>query len=583
MGTLFLNMPILELMVVSISLVVISVLLSNGAALERYYPIAIASVAFSLLFHREFISPHLIGWDVFGEFYVSQLTNAGSRWDPSVVFGDRNLSNYNAMLSVTVLPTLYSRLTGVQPELVLKMGYLPVCLMTPVVLYCAYRRMFGNRIAFLASFYFVLLPIFSGLSSRRQMIGEFVLACLILLLVKTGMPPRQRQALVIVLGAVLVFSHYSLAYIFLFWMFFVWLVPSARKSQVGSWNLSRKRVITTVLVVLLCVITFGWYTIASISPSSTLVNLGSRVSSSFVTDFFNPEAKEGVYQSVSPGFRDPFSVEFVDSVISKIPYFFILVGAIVLFKKRSTTAFEREFNSLILATGSMVLLVIALPQVASAFVAERFYHVAVFVLAPLCILGGKVLFDRLLKTLRRMQLTRRVPRAPYLSLQLVSVLLIVIFLFKVGFVYSAVGDLRWASPSLSFLAMKNSGDDLVRARLYDSYVPEEDVFGARWLSTKLGGSTEVRADLTASGHVLRGYGLMLIPLDHTISNRTRVHDGEYIYLSYLESTGVLRERTQELEVSKFDARGYLEMDRIYENGAVGIYMSLANTTISSLP
>ena len=89
------------------------------------------------------------------------------------------------MLSITVLPTVYSNMLGMDPTWVYKIIYPLIFALVPVGLYALWQPYIGKKFAFLAAFLFMAQSTFftEMTALNRQMIGElfFVLLLLVLL------------------------------------------------------------------------------------------------------------------------------------------------------------------------------------------------------------------------------------------------------------------------------------------------------------------------------------------------------------------------------------------------------------------
>ena len=80
-------------------------------------------IALGLVFQVSLVSNYIVpyGGDSPAEFYVFQNVQLNAHWNPVFAFpGDQGLGRFNAMLSVTALPTVYSNMLGLDPSLVSK-------------------------------------------------------------------------------------------------------------------------------------------------------------------------------------------------------------------------------------------------------------------------------------------------------------------------------------------------------------------------------------------------------------------------------------------------------------------------------
>ena len=573
-GASFTSTPLLLLMVIAIIILVILSLFLNSLKSLRFHSFILLIIALSLLLQKEFISNYFVGWDVFGEYNVFQVTQTNFQWNPIFPFNETALSLYNSMLSVTVLPQIYSSLLMISGELVFKFIYLLIFSLVPVILYQAYNEKYGKSIAFLSVFYFILFPRFIGLASRRQMIAELFLALIILLLLSKRIAPIKRKILLLIFAAALIVSHYSIAYIFLFSIFFTWvLLIAIEKRGLIRWDVISKKNITGGFLLSILIILVLWYLYVSPTPIQELLRNLTNLFSSIFTDFFNPESRG----HISGIFTVASNLQLFNSIISKFVYIFIGLGFIKIFWNYKQKDFDWEYGFMVTANVLLVILVIVVPFLAPTLLADRFFHVALFYLAPISIIGGKTFFESLIKIfykpkLNALNISRRIKRIRNLSIWLLSIYLIVIFLFNIGFIYELAGDVP-SSRSISFMRMKNSDNAKILADFYNGYTPKQDVYGAVWLSKVMNNNFEVIADYTSAKQVLRGYGLIHVFWRNYLSNDTVIPANTYLYLRTLNLKGIIIGRSQNVE--SIDYQNLTKnVNKIYSNGATEIYMGL---------
>jgi len=568
-GALLTNSLLLSIMISAIVVLVMATALSRRLIPHELYVIVILVIAISLMFQSEFISKYLMGWDVFGEFYVFRVTNANSFWNPALPLPVEELLDFNAMLSITILPTIYSSLLNIQGDLIFKVVYLLLYSLVPVSLYQMYKQEFGKSIAFLSAFYFVLFPRFYS-EERRQIIGELFLVLLIFLILAKDVDLGKKRILLYIFGAALVVSHYSISYIFMFSILFAFVFMSiANRISKTKYNLGKKSVINSSFVILIFVLNFSW----ALVSHPTVINLFEfvgYVASSFTTSFLSLETRgDRVSEFFAPDYSSMSLTNKADYIINKIPYILIIIGFIVLIKKmraRAKMNTPLEYLPLVSANISMLLMVTVLPFFAPAFLTHRFYHVSLLFLAPICVLGGETFLMYILKPLIDMK------RARSICLVILYIIFVVIFLFKVGFIHEVTGDVP-ISRSVSFTRIKTSHDPEITTMFYNAYVPEQDVYSAIWLSDMTNRNSTVYADLIASQHVLRAYSMTIIEWDCLLNNNTAIGTNAYIYFRHLNVDESLREQGMFSNTTRL----YSQLrwtNKIYSNGDSEIHYSL---------
>lgn len=569
-GAISANTWILLLMIVAIAVLAVVAIFYRKSMPSEFYPIAILIMAISLIFQVEFVSKNLFGWDVFGEFYVFKLTVTNSLWNPALSIQDYVLANYNSMLSLTILPTIYSELLNIPGEWIFKIVYFLLYAFVPLSIYQMYKQDFGKSTAFLSAFYFVLFPRFYG-EEKRQIIGELFLVLLIFTILNRNIIPRKKQFLLIVFGAALVTSHYSISFLFLFCILFAWAIASVKgKLSTTKTNLGQRKIISARFLLLMLVLNISWYALVSPSIGNTVTGLANHVITSFSSDFSNLDTRGGtVSDFVAPDFSGISLTYKANYVINKIPYLLIIVGFIALIVNRGKKKIQMEYFPIVLAVISILLMTLFLPFFANAFLAERYYHVSLIFLAPVCFYGGIELTKLVLKPFTNAK------RARSVSLRILCLLFVLIFLFKVGFVNEITGDVGvGVSRSISFTRLKTSTDPQILKSFYEPLVPESDVCSARWLSSVTAYNSKIYADNTADEHVLRAYTMRIVEWQDILSNGTTIDPDAYVYLRSLNIQGFLVGHGGQISNMTEISNQLSWADKIYSNGGSEVYLTV---------
>ena len=181
---------------------------TNGS--EGRNALAVLLVALALLLGTSLRDWHLIGHDIFQEFYYFQLTDVARFWD---IRADDNA--YNACLSVTLFPTLLHALTGISPvwlfKLVLPVLFAPVS----VGVYAAVRRYAPAHLAVLAAILMMAFPTFiiDLPYLLRQGMAFLFVAGFLLVASGTGRSQRLIRSEAVLMGLGVVLCHYSTTYV----------------------------------------------------------------------------------------------------------------------------------------------------------------------------------------------------------------------------------------------------------------------------------------------------------------------------------------------------------------------------------
>jgi len=543
----FQNNFLLLLMIVAISVLIVLSIVSEKLVSPKFYPLLLIIIAIALLFHASLISKYLYGHDIQSEYFVFRLTEDNSRWDP-VINASRIFDRLNSMLSVTVLPAIYSSILNMEGAWILKVIYPLIFSFVPLGLYQLYQMQFGKKVAFVSTFFFMANSVFftEMLGLARQMIAELFYVLLFFVLLNKKMNPLSKWACFIIFSFALVVSHYSLSYVFLFFIFLAWLSLFLLKNKTSG--------ITASSVALFFIILFSWYIYVSRSgPFNVFVMVGNIVFRNFFSEFFNPGSRgEITLRGLGMESASSFG-NLIGRIFAYATEFFIVVGFIALITKRKKMNFDKEY--IVISSLNMALLVmcIAAPYFASSLNMTRFYHIQLFFLAPFCILGSEIFFRFIKANLKTES-----------CIALILIVLIPFFLFQAQLVYEVTGDDSWSIP-LSKYRM-----DAIHYMLL-GIIDEQDAFGAQWLSKNIDvWSTPIYADVKSKFYVMASYGKIDRDRVDTLSNNTEVVAGGIVYLGRINKNGIMWGSTgwwNTTEISPLLSN----MSKIYSNGGCEIY------------
>jgi uncharacterized membrane protein len=583
---------IILLFLVIITSAIVFLTLSERIVPRVAYPLAILAITMFLLFHTTLISNYIIGYDVHLEFYLANLTLNKGAWDLTIPH------EYNAMLSITVLPVIYSTFLSLDLNWTFKIIYPLIFSLVPLSLFSTYKRLTSSRIAFLAVFFFMSMDVFffTMLGLDRQMIGELFFALLILLMVDDKIELPKKTLLFVIFSAGLVVSHYALTYVFLFCILAAFYISRFMKRS----GIKHPRVLSGGLALGCVALALFWYVAIAPTPFDALAATFNHI-------------RQGLLTSASaPGVSGlmPSSISVLHSASQYIFYglqlsiVIGLFGALFLYKKMN---FDELYLSLSILCFFIMVLCIVIPSFAAGLVVSRFYHIASFLLAPFVVLGVLTFVDKVLN-IRRLFSVSKIRTVlnlkAYFSgirahakfkgenstdlkvrtagLFLVCLLVVTLFLFQVGFFYEISGD-RPSSLPLSWERLHNNPNRAMD--IWVAQTPDQDVYGAKWLSVYRGNISRVYSDYPASTLVLTSYGLV-----QTVFFSAEKRFGTWDYLLY---NGSLRPavdsyvyfRTinvvygevespygQKLDTSSFSP--FLsQCNRVYDNGGSELYKS----------
>lgn len=171
--------------------------------------VALYAMTAAVLLLSSMRSAYPYGYDIQSEFQVFTSTLQHGIWH---VPKDGNA--YASMLSITVLPTTLTQLTGISPALVFKACYPLVFALFPVLVFVSVRRWFPDRAALVGALVVVVQGIYAAdiTGLARQEIGLVFFALFVVTAFDPALERRWRQLLALVAFTGMAVSHYSTAY-----------------------------------------------------------------------------------------------------------------------------------------------------------------------------------------------------------------------------------------------------------------------------------------------------------------------------------------------------------------------------------
>jgi len=540
------------------SIIFIFSTLSEKITPSKLYPFILFILSIALLLSGPLVDNHLVGQDEHTELYVSKLTQKNLKWsrlqNPLPLI---DTLQTNAMLSVTILPVVYSQLLGIELSWLWKLLYPFIFSLIPLGLYQIYSTQAGikKKDAFLAALLF--FSYIAGLVSYggtptpgKQEIATFFFTLLILVLLNNKFSTK-RNLLLMIFGSAMVVSHYTTSYIFIFIIFFAWIYLTITKKQGSK--------ISTRFVFFMFIAAFVWYIYGGESaPFDNLLNVGQHIYETLYTDFFNPQARGETVLAGLGAANPPSLMHRVSSIFFYTVEFFIAIGFVKLLFKWKKMDFDKEYVAISIMSMSILALCILLPNFANAYGAERFFGTTLIALAPLFVVGVKSLCWFITKK-----------KIKIYSLSLILMILVPFFLFQVAFMYEVARDDPF-SLLLSRYRM-NTVD------LYTRILFTQDIFGARWLSIYTNLTTAgniIYSDSVSAAKSLTSYGLINGGYVRPLYNTTKILYGEFIYLSRVNNIDGVICVDSGWNVS--DIASVLEdINKIYSNGECAVYKGVS--------
>jgi uncharacterized membrane protein len=579
LGVLYLNVSFILLSCSIIAILCVMSIGSKRLVPENLFPFLIFSISISLMCLVILTSKYIVGWDANLEYYVFRLTQINGHWG----FLNANINplialNFNSMLSITLLPAIYSAMMNANGEIVFKILYPFIFSLIPLALYRIFEKQFGKLIGLLSTLFFIFTSsAFYGLeplSLDRQIVGEFFLLLSVFLLVDRTIPMTKRRLLLVAFGVALAVSHYSLAFLYLSFVVLVFIVSKIKP------KIDRTINFMTIVLLLLFVLTFSFYAFYSNSVLPTLANAIKAVVYGLSTG--NTHVGAGTATNLYSVPQVFTAATWINLAMLIIPNLLLIIGILVIILKPKGTGISDQFRIMSIAAAIVLAASTIVPSFATSFNFSRFYAITILFLSPCFVFGGQTLLVTIRKTWTKIKrsLKRQIDsksKNMNIAFLLIAIILGGYFLSQLGFVNRVTGD-KIKSYYIDFDRIQASDEAQVKVIfLVGAYIPEQDVSSAVWLLNHKVATAKVYADGASESHALISYGLIPDKLILPLTNATTPEQFTLIYLSSLNVVyGVIT--TSSESSSTFGAFNTSEIspllnnsNLIYSNGASEIW------------
>jgi len=554
-GTILMNAggdnSLLLLMIVVVPILALSVVLSYKKFSFDIFPIALLTIYIAILFATWLTTNYILGYDSHFEFYSFKLTDNASLWNPVRSFIE--IDKGNAMLSITVLPTIYSKIINLDGTWIFKIVYPLLASLVPLGLYQLYLTQTRKEIAILGTFFFISNAL-DGLGSIKQWIASIFYVLLFFIMFSNKMSPLKKKILFIIFSGALVVSHYAISHLFLFIIFFTWAISLFFK-KTAKVKLS--------FILISSSMAFAWYIFTEQSAVfDAVIHVAENIYRNLSNELFNPESRGATVMTGLGLIGPPTYIHLIGRLFFYLTEFLIVIGFATFLMKRRKMDFDPQFAIVASLNMAILLMTIAVPNLAEAFGMRRFYRTALVILAPLCVLGG----EEILANIHKLRIVH--PQKRFSALVLMLTIFTPFFLFQTGFVYEVTGVECWSLPLSSY---RMPPLELSQRILY-----ETEIVGAVWLSTHMDKNPMVYADDVSKFHVLTSYGLIDWRQFGVLSNTTTtIETGDFIYLRRLNIVNGIMEGDYISQWNTSDISSLLNIqNKIYSNGECDIYGGL---------
>lgn len=401
-----------------VTVAVITVLVTAGAIKEKWYPLCVWIMSAGLVYATTLLGIYVVGSDIQGEIYTSRQTLEN---------GIDFVNTYSISVISIVFAPFLSQLLNLDIIWVYK-AILPMFLTAaPVFLYLAFKTQFGGLKAFYATLFFIVMPTFSMEipTIGKSMVAEFFYALMIFAMVSDWKWYTKGLAMTLCAICAIV-SHYTVGVIIIANLLVIFGVRVV--TNWSRWKLfafKRMELWLMPLIIIVCI--GGFYFVYSQMADGWITHLVSNITSGYankITDVGDVIVKrifenkpisiiqlgrapailtldpnylyfQGHLTQIGMGL-DFFKQPVIGKVFRLIQYFtqfMVVLGLGYMLFRAQRYKFTAEY---IAGMGcSFVLLIVCMfmPGFSSLINMSRFYHLSLFFLAPMLIVGLDVVSD----------------------------------------------------------------------------------------------------------------------------------------------------------------------------------------------
>lgn len=498
----------------------IIILIAFNKISKKYYALSIFVISFSLLLQNTLVSMYIGGYDIQREYYVANYISNVLYWSPAGLSIDS--IGLNSLLSITVLPTMYSKVLNLNLIWVFKIIYPFMLSLVPLLVYEVFKNQIDQKIAFLSTIYFVSIYCFfyNMTFMLREIVAELFLVLVILILIddKKGIG---KSLMLVIFSFSLIVSHYGIAYllvillltsiIILFLLKLDLLAKLKNKFKFKSNTLNYESNITINFVLLFIIIVTAWYSYVSHSfMFDTIINTIHHIIIS-LSEFLDPTYSQGINIIVT---TRPTLTSSILKYLYLITQIFTGIGLIVYFILPNYYKEKFNTNYLLMAIASFLLCVMAIliPNFGVSMDSIRIYQFALIFLAPFSVIGGIFVFNKLMIVFKN---DRNLSNNAF---KIFSIFLVIFLLFNTGF-FQEIAHERYI-PSMS---LSSANDPPI--------FNEKELASARWI-TKFNNGSQIYSDVNGfvllNGFIGSQSRQMVFSVDE--DQYLPVKNGTYIYL-----------------------------------------------------
>lgn len=368
---------------------------------EKHYPYLLFAIGLALLYQTTLMSAGLVGTDIHTEYYFYQLS-ASNGWDPSQTHA------YNSCIGTVIIAPFIAKVLHIDGVWVFKAIYPFLFSFVPVLLYYVFRKQVGAKMAFLATFFFLIVPTWSleMIGLPRQMLAELMLALCLFFIVVSRWRLQITIPLILVCAILGLLFHYAMGSIIIIYLVFgaAFLLLFKRRTLPVKW--------LSLVAVIVLIVGFGYYGL--VGQGFPLYDWSDNLKAQVLRIMPKaevPTSTEGVtlpgasstslFAGQEPLVQTALGLDLLEASPDGKAFRvlqFLTQGCIVLgcgYLVWNRKKYSPEFLAFAGVSAVLIGACIFIPGFSAMLNVSRFYHIALFLLAPALVLGGKVIFRNL--------------------------------------------------------------------------------------------------------------------------------------------------------------------------------------------
>ena len=471
--------------------------------IQSTIPIYLFAVSLALMWQASMFGAHVIGSDMHGEYYASRVILSEGNWDLARHYGTQSSTS----IVVGALVPSISKLLYIDIVWVYKAVLPFLFAFTPVVLYYIYKQMIGERYGYYAALFFMIVPIttLEIVQIGKSMVAELFMALAILAAVTTT-PMKITLPRIFMISAFSItamLAHYTVGIALLAFLIGIAVVRFMPRLNI----LSKKAMPVFVLPVVIVLLSASGFVYYSIADQGVIVKVMAKVvptygriisntASDTITDFdinvLNPTnppsavTKGNVFERQEVLVKAGIGMDFAEAsipgksfrVVQFLTQFLIIIGGLILFWAHRHYKFTAEFVAAIWSSYFLLSMCVFVPEFSNIINITRFYHFALFFLAPVFVIGAVHLFKKE---------------------SILVVLLVIYFAFTSGLVFESSGSNKISEIDTPY----SVGLSAERTGVIGTYV-RSDLMAVEWLERYGKGDTMIVGDYNG-WHLVSAY------------------------------------------------------------------------------